>query len=108
MNESSDFNFINKELLGSTGHSMGGNAAIRGANYFGKKADEQNKKSLLHSVYVSGYVLTLRDDVLKDVRSNVGVSYALYDEGAFRNELKNWDAANMKICLLYTSDAADD
>ncbi len=42
VNESSDFNFINKELLGSTGHSMGGNAAIRGANYFGKKADEQN------------------------------------------------------------------
>ena len=97
VNESSDFNFINKELLGSTGHSMGGNAAIRGANYFGKKADEQNKKSLLHSVYVSGYVLTLRDDVLKDVRSNVGVSYALYDEGSFRNELKNWNAANMKI-----------
>ena len=27
----------------------------------------------------------------------MGVSYALYDEGAFRNELKGWDAANMKI-----------
>ena len=27
----------------------------------------------------------------------MGISYALYDEGAFRNELKGWDAANMKI-----------
>jgi hypothetical protein len=29
--------------------------------------------------------------VLKDVRSNIGVSYAFYDEGAYRNELKNGD-----------------
>ena len=42
-------------------------------------------------MFVSGYVLTLRDDVLEDVRSNVGVSYAFYDEGAYRNELKNGD-----------------
>ena len=52
---------------------------------------------MLNSVYVSGYVLTLRDRILKDSRSNMGISYALYDEGAFRNELTGWDAANMKI-----------
>ena len=27
----------------------------------------------------------------------MGISYALYDEGAFRNELKGWDAADMQI-----------
>ena len=27
----------------------------------------------------------------------MGVSYALYDEGAFRNELTAWDSANMII-----------
>ena len=54
-------------------------------------------KSQLNSVYVSGYVLTLRDSILKDSRSNMGISYALYDEGAFRNELKGWDAADMQI-----------
>ena len=27
----------------------------------------------------------------------MGVSYALYDEGAFRNQLEGWDAANMMI-----------
>jgi len=92
-----EYDFIDKSLMGSTGHSMGGNAAIRGANYFGKQAIKNNIKSKLHSVYVSGYVLTLTDKVLKDVRSNIGVSYALYDEGAFRNELSGWDAGDMRI-----------
>jgi len=92
-----NFSFIDIDLIGSTGHSMGGNAAIRGANYFGKQALKNGTKSKLHSVYVSGYVLTLRENILKDSRSNMGVSYALYDEGAFRNELKGWDAGNMKI-----------
>ena len=91
------FDFVDVDKMASTGHSMGGNAAIRGANYFGREAIRENKKSKLHSVYVSGYVLTLTEKVLEDVRSNVGVSYALYDEGAFRNELQGWDAGNMKI-----------
>ena len=90
-------NYIDTNKIASTGHSMGGNAAIRGANYFGKQAIKNNEPSMLHSIFVSGYVLTLLEDVLKDIRSNVGVSYALYDEGAFRNELKGWDASNMKI-----------
>mgnify|MGYP001172483345 FL=1 len=89
--------YIDVNKIATTGHSMGGNAAIRGGNYFGKQAIENNKPSKLHSLYVSGYVITLRDNVLDDIRSNVGVSYALYDEGAFRNELSGWDASNMKI-----------
>ncbi len=92
-----NFSFIDINKIGSTGHSMGGNAAIRGADFFGKEAIRNNTKSKLDSVYISGYVLTLRDNILKDSKSNMGVSYALYDEGAFRNELKGWDAANMKI-----------
>ena len=91
------FDFVDINKIGATGHSMGGNAAIRGADYFGKQAIKNNKKSILNSVYVSGYVLTLRDSILKDSRSNMGISYALYDEGAFRNELKGWDAADMQI-----------
>jgi dienelactone hydrolase len=31
-------NYIDVNKIASTGHSMGGNAAIRGANYFGKQA----------------------------------------------------------------------
>ena len=92
-----NFSFVDSKKIASTGHSMGGNAAIRGADYFGKEAIQENKKSKLHSVYVSGYVLTLRDEILKDSKSNMGISYALYDEGAFRNELKGWDSGNMEI-----------
>ncbi|NIP18222.1 MAG: alpha/beta hydrolase [Xanthomonadales bacterium] len=88
---SSNLNYIDRSRIGSTGHSAGGNAAIRGANYFGREAQATGKPSKLDSVFVSGYVLTLRDDVLKDVRSNVGMSYAFYDEGAYRNELGNGD-----------------
>ena len=88
---SSNLNYIDKSRIGATGHSAGGNAAIRGANYFGKEAVSSGEPSKLHSVFVSGYVLTLTDKVLQDVRSNVGVSYAFYDEGAYRNELKNGD-----------------
>ena len=88
---SENLNYIDKSRIASTGHSAGGNAAIRGGNYFGKKAELTGEPSKLHSVFVSGYVLTLREDVLKDVRSNIGVSYAFYDEGAYRNELKNGD-----------------
>ncbi|EJP72218.1 MAG: membrane-spanning protein [SAR86 cluster bacterium SAR86A] len=92
-----NFSFIDINKIGSTGHSMGGNAAIRGADYFGKEAIRSGKKSKLDSVYISGYVLTLRENILRDSKSNMGVSYALYDEGAFRNDLQGWDAGNMKI-----------
>jgi len=91
------FDFVDIDKIGATGHSMGGNAAIRGANFFGKQAIQNNTKSKLDSVYVSGYVLTLKNNILRDSKSNMGVSYALYDEGAFRNELTSWDSANMII-----------
>ncbi len=92
-----NFSFVDINKIGSTGHSMGGNAAIRGADYFGKEAIKSGKKSKLDSVYISGYVLTLRENILRDSKSNMGVSYALFDEGAFRNDLQGWDAGNMKI-----------
>ena len=92
-----NFPYVDIDKIASTGHSMGGNAAIRGADFFGKEAIKEKRKSKLHSVYVSGYVLTLRDEILRDSRSNMGVSYALYDEGAFRNELEGWDSGNMEI-----------
>ena len=51
-----NFSFVDVNKIGSTGHSMGGNAAIRGADYFGKEAIRSNSKSNLDSVFVSGYV----------------------------------------------------
>ena len=96
---SSNLNYIDKSRIGATGHSAGGNAAIRGASYFGREAIETGKPSKLHSVFVSGYELKLTDKVLQDVRSNVGVSYAFYDEGGYRNELKNGDMRHAQEAL---------
>ncbi|MCW8926435.1 MAG: alpha/beta hydrolase [Xanthomonadales bacterium] len=89
--DTNNLNYVDRSRIAAAGHSAGGNAAIRGASYFGKEAKATGNPSKLQSVFVSGYVLTLRDDVLKYVRSNVGVSYAFYDEGAYRNELKSGD-----------------
>lgn len=86
-----NLNYIDRTRIGATGHSAGGNAALQAASYFGKEAAKLGRPSKLHSVFVSGYVLSLTERILQGVRSNVGVSYALYDEGAYRNELKNGD-----------------
>ena len=48
-----NFSFVDINKIGSTGHAMGGNAAIRGADYFGKEAIKSGKKSKLDSVYIS-------------------------------------------------------
>ncbi len=84
-------NYVDKSRIGATGHSAGGNAAVRGAAHFGMEAKKTGKPSALDAVFVSGYLLSFTDKVLKDVRSNVGMSYARYDEGAYRNALKNGD-----------------
>ena len=104
---SENLNYVDKGRIAITGHSAGGNAAIRGANYFGRRAQEQGGPSVLHSVFVSGYVLTLREDVLRDVRSNIGVSYAFYDEGAYRNELKNGDMRRAPEALRVVNHGRD-
>ena len=55
--ETDNLNYVDKSRIGATGHSAGGNAAIRGAAYFGKEASEMDSAlSKLRSVYISGCV----------------------------------------------------
>jgi len=84
-------NYVDKSRIGATGHSAGGNAVVQAAAYFGREAERAGRPSKLHSAFVSGYVLSLTEKTLARVRSNVGLSYALYDEGAYRNELGHGD-----------------
>jgi CTP:molybdopterin cytidylyltransferase MocA len=86
-----NLNYIDRDRIAATGHSAGGNAAILAASHFGRMASRTGEPSKLHSVFVSGYVLSFTDRVLRTVRCNVGASYALYDEGAFRNEQRSGD-----------------
>jgi hypothetical protein len=78
-------NYVDKTKIGVTGHSAGGNAAYQAAVHFGKEAIATGKPSKVNSVYISGYVISI-DSSITNSRSNMGMDYALYDEGAFRNK----------------------
>lgn len=78
--------FIDKDRIGVTGHSAGGNAAYQAAVYFGKDAVNNGGVSKVHSIFISGYVLSIASDISFS-KSNMGMDYALYDEGAFRNKV---------------------
>mgnify|MGYP000509872429 CR=1 FL=1 len=80
--------FIDKDRIGVTGHSAGGNAALQAAIHFGKESVNNDGTSKVHSVFVSGYVLSIRSDI-SFANSNLGMDYALYDEGAFRNQVND-------------------
>lgn len=78
--------YVDKDRIGVTGHSAGGNAALKSAIHFGKESVNNNGISKVHSVFVSGYVLSIQSDITFAL-SNLGMDYALYDEGAFRNQV---------------------
>lgn len=82
--------FIDKDRIGVTGHSAGGNAAYQAAVHFGKESVNNNGVSKVHSVFISGYVLSIASNISFS-KSNMAFDYALYDEGAFRNKV-NEDA----------------
>ena len=84
-------NYVDPNRIGVTGHSAGGNAALQAASHFGEEAISQNTRSKIHSAFISGYVLSMKNKILRTVRSNLGLSYGRYDEGAFRNETKTAD-----------------
>ena len=89
--DTDNLNYIDKSRIGVTGHSAGGNAAIQAASHFGLEGLQKSRPSKVQSAYISGYLLSLKKKILQDVQSNLGISYGLYDEGAFRNENKNAD-----------------
>jgi hypothetical protein len=84
-NNADVYPFIDKTRIGVTGHSAGGNAAYQAAVHFGKRSVDNDGISKVHSVYVSGYVLSINSSI-NFSKSNMGMDYALYDEGAFRNQ----------------------
>lgn len=102
-----NLNYVDRTRIGATGYSAGGNAVLQAASHFGgrKPRDRgaervaevqaagatQKAPSKLAAVFAGGYVLTLRDEVLGPIRSNVGMDYARWDEGSFRNKTKNAD-----------------
>ena len=103
-----NLNYIDKTRIGAVGYSSGGNAVLQSAARYGERDRKAAKKvaaaapdgekgagdtgsagrssqNKLFAVFVGGYVLTLTDEVLAPIRANVGMDYAFFDEGAFRN-----------------------
>jgi fermentation-respiration switch protein FrsA (DUF1100 family) len=100
-----NLNYIDKTRIGVTGHSAGGNAALQAASHFGAEATQTSTPSKIHAAYISGYVLSLKKKILREVRSNLGLSYGLYDEGAFRNERKSADLRQAPEALRFVNSA---
>lgn len=84
-----NLNYVDKARIGAAGYSAGGNAVLQSASVFGKRA--RGTANRLAGVFVGGYVLTLTDEVLAPVNTNVCVDYAVLDEGGFRNALRHAD-----------------
>lgn len=106
--DTDNLNYVDKSRIGVTGHSAGGNAAIQAAAHFGRESWHRNRPSKVQSAYISGYLLSLKKKVLQDVRSNLGISYALYDEGAFRNENKNADLRKSPEAIRFVQSGQKD
>ncbi|MGN1099723.1 MAG: hypothetical protein ACI4S9_05220 [Christensenellales bacterium] len=80
-NNTDDFYFCDRNRFGAVGHSAGGgNVCTLAADMAGSSFEE----SVIKSVYISGYIKTSSANKYKNLRCNAALSYAYYDEGAFR------------------------
>ncbi|MCD8372933.1 MAG: alpha/beta hydrolase [Clostridia bacterium] len=80
-NNTDDFKFVDRDRFGAVGHSAGGgNVCTLAADMSGSSYDE----SIIKSVYISGYIKVSSANKYKNLNCNAALSYAYYDEGAFR------------------------
>lgn len=107
-------NYVDKSRIGITGHSAGGSQVRRMAAEYGAKESKAPKKAKspnspggttitkeerekaealnpIRSVFISGWLQKLDAKKFKKVHSNVGIGYAFYDEGGYRNKNGNGD-----------------
>jgi len=80
-NNSDDFKFCDKNRFGAVGHSQGGGNVITLAS---DMAGADYNDSIIKSVYNSGYIKTSAANKFKNLNCNAAMSYAYYDEGAYR------------------------
>lgn len=104
-----NLNYIDKKKIGAVGYSAGGNGVLQSVSRFGgrqaralKQAKAEGSdggevvtdaerasaraENKIAAAFIGGYVLTLTEKVLSTVDANLGVDYAYFDEGAYRNE----------------------
>ena len=80
-NNTDDFKFVDRSRFGAVGHSAGGgNVCTLAADMAG----DSFRQSVIKAVYISGYIKVSSANKYINLRSNAALSYAYYDEGAFR------------------------
>lgn len=85
-NNIEEFDYIDRDAIGLMGHSAGGGDATKlAADFAGTSFDT----SIVKALYISGYIKTSAASVYSQLRANVAMSYAKYDEGAFRYQDEN-------------------
>ncbi len=80
-NNVDEFDYIDRDRIGATGHSAGGGDVVKAAAAFtGSSYDS----SFIKALYCSGYIKTSAANKYTDLRCNAVMSYAYWDEGAYR------------------------
>lgn len=93
-NNTDDFKFCDKNRFGAVGHSAGGgNVCTLAADMAGSSYET----SIIKSVYISGYIKASSANKYKTLRCNAAMSYAYYDEGAFRYQT---DTSSFEVISL--------
>ena len=80
-NNTDNFKFCDKTRFGAVGHSAGGGNVITLAS---DMAGDSYEESVIKAVYDSGYIKISAANKFKNLKCNAAMSYAYYDEGAFR------------------------
>ena len=75
------YNYIDRDRFGAVGHSAGGGNVTQLAEHF---AGDNFEQSIIKSLYISGYIKLTAANRFKKLHCNAAMSYAYYDEGAFR------------------------
>ncbi len=95
-NDVDDFDFIDRDRIGLVGHSAGGGDAAKLASDF---AGSNYNESIVKALYISGYIKASAIKVFAKLHCNASLSYAKYDEGAFRYQTKDesYEAAALEF-----------
>lgn len=98
-NDTDDFAFVDRDRFGLVGHSAGGGNVVTTAAKF---AGESYEESAVKALYISGYIKASSANNYGKLNCNAALSYAYYDEGAFRYQTD--DSAFEVIALRFLNE----
>lgn len=80
-NNTDEFDYIDRDRIGLTGHSAGGGNVVTTAKNFAGNSFEE---SVVKALYVSGYIKLSSINSYQYLNCNAALDYARFDEGRYR------------------------